>query len=62
MHILDYDEFNIYTTSGDVESYIESLIKEGISLKEEAYERCLEYFGFELKGLIDTIFFDESEG
>ena len=35
MHILDYDEFNIYTTPTDVENYIENLINEGIEIKEE---------------------------
>lgn len=62
MHILDYDEFNIYTTTSDVESYVESLIREGIAIKEEAYEKCLEYFGIELKHMIDAIFFEEQEG
>jgi len=38
MHILDYDEFNIYTTPTDVENYIESLINEGIEIKEEIYK------------------------
>jgi hypothetical protein len=60
MHIiLDYDEFNIYTTPGDVESYIESLIEEGIHLKDEIYDRCLGYFGEDLKHLIDIVFRDE---
>jgi hypothetical protein len=61
MYILDYDEFNIYTTSSDVENYIESLIEQGVSIKEEIYERCIGYFGTELKHLVDEIFSDEDE-
>ncbi len=57
MHILDYDEFNIYTTPSDVENYIESLINEGIEIKEEIYNKCISYFGKDLKHIIDDIFF-----
>jgi hypothetical protein len=61
MYILDYDEFNIYTTSSDVESYIEGLIEEGISIKEEIYEKCILHFGHDLKNLVDEIFSPEDE-
>lgn len=61
MYILDYDEFNIYTTPNDVENYIESLIKEGIEIKEEIYNKCISYFGKDLKNIIDDIFFYEEE-
>lgn len=56
MHILDYDEFNIYTTPNDVENYIESLINEGIEIKEELYVKCISHFGIELNHIIDDIF------
>ena len=56
MHILDYDEFNLYTTPTDVENYIERLISEGIEIKEEAYVKCISHFGIELKHIIDEIF------
>ena len=59
--ILDYDEFNIYTTSTDVENYIESLIEKGIEDKEEAYESCISHFGADVRSLIDDIFFSEEE-
>jgi hypothetical protein len=61
MHILDYDEFNIYTTPTDVENYIESLINEGIEIKEEIYSKCLSYFGVDLKHIIDDIFFYDED-
>lgn len=61
MHIIDYDEFNIYTTPNDVENYIEGLINEGIELKEEIYSKCLSYFGVDLKHIIDDIFFYEED-
>jgi hypothetical protein len=60
MHILDYDEFNIYTTPNDVENYIESLINEGIEIKEEIYSHCINYFGIDLKNIIDDIFNSEN--
>lgn len=60
MHILDYDEFNIYTTPNDVENYIESLISEGIEIKEEIYNKCISYFGIDLKNIIDDIFHSEN--
>lgn len=56
MHILDYDEFNIYTTPNDVENYIERLISEGIEIKEDAYGKCINHFGIELKHIIDDLF------
>ena len=59
MHIIDYDEFNIYTNVGDIENYIESLIEEGIVIKDEVYEKCLSYFGNDLINLIDSIFHTE---
>jgi hypothetical protein len=58
MHILDYDEFNIYTTPNDIENYIESLINEGVEIKEEAYSRCISYFGEDLKHIIDIFFYE----
>jgi hypothetical protein len=61
MHILDYDEFNIYTTPTDVENYIENLINEGIEIKEEIYSKCLSYFGVDLKHIIDDIFFYDED-
>lgn len=59
VHILDYDEFNIYTSIEDVENYIESLISEGIEIKEEAYQRCIGKFGTDFKAIIDAIFQEE---
>jgi hypothetical protein len=56
MNILHYDEFNIYTTPTDVENYIESLINEGIEIKEEVYNKCINYFGLDFKSVIDDIF------
>ena len=61
MHILDYDEFNIYTTPTDVENYIENLINEGIEIKEEIYSKCLSNFGVDLKHIIDDIFFYDED-
>ena len=55
-HMIDYDEFNIYTNVADIENYIESLIEEGIVIKDDVYEKCLSYFGHDLINLIDSIF------
>ena len=52
----DYDEFNIYTTTDDVEDYIESLFTKGHESKEEMYHLCLGYFGQDFTNLVDIIF------
>jgi len=57
--ILDYDEFNIYTTPADVESYIESLIEQGIGIKEEIYDKCISHFGKDFESLIERAFSEE---
>jgi hypothetical protein len=59
MHLLDYDEFNIYTTTEDVKNYITSLISEGIDLSEEIYTMCINHFGESVKYIIDDIFYYE---
>lgn len=59
MHILDYDEFNIYTSIEDVENYLETLISEGIQTKDEAYDKCLSKFGQDFKELIEALFQEE---
>lgn len=56
MNILHYDEFNIYTTPSDVENYIENIINEGIDIKEDVYNKCIQHFGVDFKGIIDDIF------
>ena len=56
MHVLDYDEFNIYTNEVDVQNYIQVLIEEGIELKNELYDKCLAHFGKDLRGIIDSLF------
>lgn len=56
MHVLDYDEFNIYTNEVDVENYIRSMIEEGIELKDELFDKCLAHFGEDLRGIIESLF------
>lgn len=56
----DYDEFNIYTSVDDVESYVENLFEQGYELKEEIYTLCVEHFGKEFQDVID-IFFEVNE-
>jgi hypothetical protein len=56
----DYDEFNIYTTVDDVESYVEVLFEQGFELKEEIYRLCIEHFGESFQDIID-IFFEYNE-
>ena len=55
MHILDYDEFNIYTNEVDVENYVHMLIEEGTELENELYDKCLVHFGENLRGMLDTL-------
>lgn len=55
--IPDYDEFNIYSSVDDIESYVEQLLSQGYEAKEEVYEMCINHFGEGFRDLID-IFFD----
>lgn len=59
MLIHDYDEFNIYNTVEDIENFVKRLIQEGIELEEEIYNKCVEHFGINYKGLIDEFFNDK---
>jgi hypothetical protein len=56
MYLIDYDEFNAYTTEHDVVEYIENLISEGI--EDNLYHRCIEYFGESMRKTIDCLFED----
>lgn len=60
MMLLDYDEFNIYTTIEDVEIYVESLINQGFEIQEEIYSKCLNHFGGDFRPIIDKFFTDEN--
>ena len=58
MHLLDYDEFNIYTTIEDVEEYVEKLINEGYEFSNEIHSLCIDKFGYNFKYMIDQLFED----
>ena len=60
MHILDYDEFNIYTTIDDVKEYVNELLSEGYEFSEEIYTMCVKHFGDSIKSVIDGMFYDEN--
>ena len=59
MYLLDYDDFNIYTTSEDVKEYVNSLISEGFNLSNEIYTMCINHFGESIKSTLDDMFFYE---
>lgn len=59
MHILDYDDFNIYTTTEDVKEYVDSLINEGYELSEDIHKMCLSHFGDSIISILNEIFFNE---
>lgn len=59
MHLLDYDEFNIYTTIEDVEEYVEKLINEGYEFSNEIHNLCIEKFGYNFKNIIDELFHED---
>jgi hypothetical protein len=59
MHILDYDEFNIYTTVDDVKEYVNELLSEGYEFSEEIYTMCMNHFGGGYADIIDKLFNDE---
>ena len=52
----DYDEFNIYTSVDDIETYVQQLLSQGYELKEEIYTLCLKHFGKEFQDIIDIFF------
>ena len=54
--IPDYDEFNIYTSVDDIETYVHQLFSQGYELKEEIYTLCLKHFGKEFQDIIDIFF------
>jgi hypothetical protein len=54
--IPDYDEFNIYTSVDDVETYVNQLLSQGYDLKEEIYTLCLKHFGKGFQDIIDIFF------
>ena len=59
MYLLDYDDFNIYTTSEDVKEYVNSLISEGFEFSEEIYKKCIDHFGDSIKSILNDIFSHE---
>lgn len=59
MIILHYDEFGTYLTTEDVRDYVVNLIEEGITLEQEVFDKCLEYFGFQHKGLIEHALYED---
>jgi hypothetical protein len=60
MHILDYDEFNIYTTLDDVKEYVNELLSEGYEFSEEIYTMCVTHFGDSIKPVINSMFYEEN--
>jgi len=58
---MDYDDFGIYSNKEDIESYIESVFREGIEDKDEIYNMCIEKFGSVYVGIINELFEDEDE-
>lgn len=59
MIILHYDEFGIYLTTEDVRAYVVQLIEEGITLENDVVEKCLDYFGFMHKSLIEKALYED---
>jgi hypothetical protein len=57
--ILDYDEFGIYSNREDIQSYIESLLVEGIEDESEIYGMCIEKFGEIYTDVINELFNEE---
>ena len=59
MIILQYDEFGTYLTKEDVRDYIVQLFEEGITTEMEVLDRCLEFFGFMHKGMIENALYED---
>jgi hypothetical protein len=54
-----YDEFGIYTTKEDINSYVALLIEQGVSSEEDVFTKCLEYFGNFYIDLIEKVLYGE---
>ncbi len=59
MIILQYDEFGTYLTTEDVRDYVVELFEEGITSEIEVLNKCLEFFGFMHKGLIESAIYED---
>lgn len=58
MFIPYYDEFLIYTTKDEILEFIESIIKKGLTCKEDIIDICIENFGKDLKDQIEYIVYE----
>jgi hypothetical protein len=53
-----YDEFLIYTTEDEILEFIESIIKKGLTCKEDIIDICIEHFGKNLDVPIKYIVYE----
>jgi len=54
-----YDEFGIYTTREEIESFIESMLKNGETDDKIIFNECVKYFGSDYINTIESVMYEE---
>ena len=56
-----YDEFGIYTSREEIESFIENMIKNGQDDDKIIFNECVRYFGSDLVDMITNIMYEDED-
>ena len=56
-----YDEFGIYTSREEIESFIENMIKNGEDDDKVIFNECIRYFGSDFVDIITNIMYEDED-
>jgi len=54
-----YDEFGIYTTKEDIETYVENLVNLGETNDRVVYDKCILLFGEFFSDIINEVLYED---
>lgn len=54
-----YDEFGIYTTKEDIETYVENLVNLGETNDIVVYDKCILLFGDMFSDIINEVLYED---
>lgn len=58
MIIPDYDEFGMYTSTDDIDSFVRNLVEgQGIEDDTAIFAKCVEQFGIEFSNIIEYVLY-----
>lgn len=57
MFVPQYDEFGIYTTIDEIESFVENLLLDGTYEIIEIYCKCIDIFGYKNCNIIKSLIY-----